>query len=947
MIVWGIFWGAALGAGFSLLVGGWSIAMGALTGCLVGASLRVAVRREVARATAQALSGAVSAHATTSIPVVSQGLAEPSSADPASAVADTPVVAQPHAVAAAERVPTPKLSMPVSNPQSATPSALEQALAAATQWLVGGNTIVRVGVVILFIGLSFLARYAAASGLLPVEFRLAGIGTVGVALLTFGFGKRLAKPGFALALQGAGVAVLYLTVFAAFRLYELLPALPAFALMALMCGFSCALALLQNSRALAVVAFAGGFAVPILLSSGQGGHVGLFAYYLALNLAILFVAHRRSWRLLNLLGFVATFVVAGAWGALKYVPEHFATTQPFLIGFVLIYVAAAVMYARNTPTRLGNTVDSSLVFGTPLVGFGLQVGLVAHVGMGAAFSALGFAAFYLALATVLVRRSLVNYRLLIECFVAIGLGFATLAVPLALDAKWTSAVWALEGAGAFWVGLRQGRWMPRLFGLVLQAVAALAFMSGSHPVASALPLFNPSVLGAMLIAVPAMLLAWWLRAPAPEGDSRWAKAYLRLEGRLGEPLFLYGFAWWCLALAFEVHRVSPQALAEFQAGLSGDPSVFGLRMRRLLTMMVVVFSAAGFLRLGLRLRWAVATWPSRFSLVALALGAAAQLALDHRVLAWPAWLVWACVWVVHCVMLRANDRDPSPWLQRFNHIVHAGGVWLVVVLLADALWYALGQGDLWRTSWASEVMLFSAIVALLILVVWAGRANHPDAASLARWPLQNHASAYYWTAARPLAAFVFGGALVLACWSSGRTAPLPYLPLLNPTELAICLGLGALVLWRRVLMDAVPQPVEHPWLRTNRAWTALGALGFVFINTVWLRIAHHFFDVEWGQSALFASFVVQTGYAILWSLLALALMLVAHRRCDRTLWLTGAGLLGLVVVKLVLIDLVNAGGVERIVAFIAVGVLMLVVGYCVPLPPKASVPNEPPVKETP
>jgi uncharacterized membrane protein len=52
--------------------------------------------------------------------------------------------------------------------------------------------------------------------------------------------------------------------------------------------------------------------------------------------------------------------------------------------------------------------------------------------------------------------------------------------------------------------------------------------------------------------------------------------------------------------------------------------------------------------------------------------------------------------------------------------------------------------------------------------------------------------------------------------------------------------------------------------------------------------------------------------------------------------LVGAGLLGLVVAKLLLIDLSNAGGAERIIAFIVVGVLMLVVGYVAPLPPKAA-----------
>jgi len=89
---------------------------------------------------------------------------------------------------------------------------------------------------------------------------------------------------------------------------------------------------------------------------------------------------------------------------------------------------------------------------------------------------------------------------------------------------------------------------------------------------------------------------------------------------------------------------------------------------------------------------------------------------------------------------------------------------------------------------------------------------------------------------------------------------------------------------------------------------------------------------------MFDSFLVQAGYSILWTLLALGLMLLAHRRGLRPLWAGGAGLLGLTVAKLFLVDLSNSGGSERIVAFIAVGVLMLVVGYVAPLPPALSPP---------
>ncbi len=63
-------------------------------------------------------------------------------------------------------------------------------------------------------------------------------------------------------------------------------------------------------------------------------------------------------------------------------------------------------------------------------------------------------------------------------------------------------------------------------------------------------------------------------------------------------------------------------------------------------------------------------------------------------------------------------------------------------------------------------------------------------------------------------------------------------------------------------------------------------------------------------------------------------MIVGHLRERRELWLLGAVLIGIVVAKLFFVELGNRGGLERIISFIGVGVLLLVVGYFAPLPPK-------------
>ncbi|HSV35718.1 MAG TPA: DUF2339 domain-containing protein, partial [Ramlibacter sp.] len=262
--------------------------------------------------------------------------------------------------------------------------------------------------------------------------------------------------------------------------------------------------------------------------------------------------------------------------------------------------------------------------------------------------------------------------------------------------------------------------------------------------------------------------------------------------------------------------------------------------------------------------------------------------------------------------------------------VHAGGVWLLVLLGGNLLVFAVGKAGLWQTAWASVILLVSGIVVLLGLAhsAWfrAAREGGP-------WPLGRHGRAYLWIAAAPLALAVALGALLVAVYSDGNAKPLPYVPLLNPTDLAVALGLGACALWlTRIRRSDLPVPALA---RANGWLLALAGLGFVAINTVWLRVAHHYGAVAWDAGRLFNSFLVQAGYSILWTLIALGLMVGAQRRGLRAAWMLGAALLGLTVLKLFIIDLSNRGGSERIFVFIAVGVLMLVVGYFAPMPPAA------------
>src|SRR5690606_8626688 len=103
-----------------------------------------------------------------------------------------------------------------------TPTMVDALISRALAWIKGGNPLARIGIVILFCGGAFLAKYAADHRLFPVELRFILIALGAFALLFIGWRLRDTRTVYAQTLQGGGIAGLYLTVYAATR-FDLLP----------------------------------------------------------------------------------------------------------------------------------------------------------------------------------------------------------------------------------------------------------------------------------------------------------------------------------------------------------------------------------------------------------------------------------------------------------------------------------------------------------------------------------------------------------------------------------------------------------------------------------------------------------------------------------------------------------------------------------------------------
>ena len=778
----------------------------------------------------------------------------------------------------------PPVRRPMPPPPPSEPPAFVRHLRA---WFTEGNVPVKVGVLVLFAGVAALLKYAADVGWLrvPIELRLAGVALAAIGALVFAWRKRDSNRTFALSLQGGAIGILLLVVFAAFKLYGLMPAGAAFALSVALVAGTGVLAVKQDALALAVFGLLAGFLAPLWLSTGSGNHVALFGYYAVLNAGIFAIAWWRAWRVLNLLGFVFTFGIGALWGATAYTPRHFDTTQPFLALFFAMYLLIPLLYARRRGVGRADAIDGTLVFGTPLVAFSLQAALLDGAQLPLAFCALGLGALYAALAAGLRRHA--SMQALVTPYAMLAVAFATLAVPLALSAQATACVFAVEGAALCWLGLRQDRALPQVVGVLLQGAAAFAFgLSVFGPQAGDMAVLNARFAAALLIAVSGFATAYWYRQADRRG--------------LALLFYLWALAWWLLATLDDVSRFVHAHLESAVAAIV------------LLVTGALAAEAHARLQPSRALAW---TFTAAMLLgVPMALWLGADSGHPFANLGWLAWAVFVVAGLRGLQLLR--DVDDAP-------VGLAHGAWWLSLALAVSLllpWAAnqAGLGSGWQLAGfaAPWLVLLAAIDSATRVVATPIGARFDQSRDALRGLLAG------------LVALGATGALL----DRGDASPAAWIAVLNPLDLTQLLALALLA---RIALAG------DRALRTRRLpWLAAGA--FALVTAITLRATHHWGGVAWSVDMVDSS-LVQTSLSVVWSVLGVIGWIVGSRRGLRGVWIAGAVLMGVVLVKLVLIDRGHLGNLLGIGSFLAYGLLCVAVGYIAPAPPRRIDPVPEPV----
>jgi uncharacterized membrane protein len=820
----------------------------------------------------------------------------------------------------------PEISIERATQPNFFEQAVSQTIILVKNYFTQGNLAVRIGAIILFFGVAFLLKYAAERGVFAIEYRLAATALTGIGLLIFGWRLRLRSDQYGLILQAIAIGVLYLTVFASYRLYHLLPGLLAFPLLIAISVLACFLAIRQNAKAVAIYGITGGFLAPILASTGEGSHVGLFSYYTVLNLGIFAIAWFKSWRVLNFVGFLFTFAIGAAWGAVKYEPQWLHSSEFFLSLFFVLYTLIATLYSNRQPPRLRGYVDGSLVFGLPVIYFGLQNGLLHDTEYGVAIASFLTGIFYAILSWGLLRKGSPAQFLLRPSFNALSIIFLSLTIPFALDGQWTAAAWAVEGAGLVWVGIKQQRWFAKYFGILLQPIGALLFIQEIIVDSKELTQIG-SWLSVAMLSAAALFSAYNLKRYQTElsSNSSLMDGLKRFDPLLKLGFFIWAMFWWYIGGILNLMKwdTLPQL---------GD-----------IFLVFSSVSAAMWIVLALRYNWQSMlnmrwVWVLFFVLSAQAyLSVNAHFLAGHGTWYWPiAIVVFYSSWYFQASLnLGSSNRTTTKsvykeWNEPLLHLVSSIG--LMALFLTEVNWHL----DKLITQLFDWVYVVNGVILLALLVFLT---------QYRRWPFS--ASTVYQRVVAKIVLGLLGIWVIFAQFSRGSDfSGVFYLPIFNPLDLALVLIVGYLY-WSTGSQSGRYQVNELTGLRSSESVRRRGLVGFCFvwITVILLRSLHHWQPVAYQLDSLFRSILVQTSVSILWSTLGVIAAMVAHRVQSRQIWIIAAGLISVVIIKLFTVDLASSGSIERIVSFLGVGGLLLVVGYFAPLPPKQDNEN-PNEKET-
>lgn len=385
---------------------------------------------------------------------------------------------------------------------------------------IGAHWLNRIGIAAVLIGVSYFLKFAFENGWIGPAGRIA-IGLIaGIAVVLWS--ERFRSRGyriFSYSLKAVGIGTLYLSLWASFQVYHLLPPEVVFVGMLVVTSSSCLLALAQDAEVLAVFAIAGGFATPVLLSTGVNREVALFSYVLVLDFGILALVIFKPWRRLLWLGFAGTLILYLAWYLEFYNRSRITPTLTFATLFFAIFAIAPLFMLRQEHGAGG--MPLALAFVNAATYFLQSYAMISEISTTEmAWFSLALAAVYLALHRLRPRSAepAAEHNLGLM-HLALAIGLVTVAIPIRLEEHWITIGWFVEAAVLLWIGQRINSDLLEVFALtaLVLGVGRLLFFDNFHPTQL---IFN---LRMAVYAVAVAVLAFVSHTTSKRQNRRWRR----------------------------------------------------------------------------------------------------------------------------------------------------------------------------------------------------------------------------------------------------------------------------------------------------------------------------------------------------------------------------------------------------------------------------------------
>ena len=384
---------------------------------------------------------------------------------------------------------------------------------------IGSQWFNRVGILAVLIGMAWFLKLAIDNHWIgPLGRVLIGL-VAGAGLIAWS--ERFRSHGYAAfsySLKAVGSGVLYLSLWAAFSLFQLVPSGAAFAAMIAVTAFNGYMAWVQDAELLALYAIAGGLSTPLLVSTGENHEVALFSYLLLLDIAVLVLVAMRPWSRLLFGAFVGTALFVTGWWFEFYSDAQAWRTSFFVACFFLIFAfAPRLVRAKTEDDAHLSGWDSLAVVLLPIanaaLGFVAFYAILDHTETEWAqpWLAVVFAAFYLLMLRLPAQGRLkASPALLSSLHLAATVVFLTIAIPLKAHGRWLTIGWLVEGAALLWVASRVRSLLLRVLAVLCLALGLVALVT-VNPNASTTPIFNERF-GTYCVAVVVFAFAaWWAR----------------------------------------------------------------------------------------------------------------------------------------------------------------------------------------------------------------------------------------------------------------------------------------------------------------------------------------------------------------------------------------------------------------------------------------------------